>query len=256
MMRVVRDLPLISECRYCRCSHHLFITEVHLLKLYPHVHHLLLDIRPHVIIPCKLPQIVFMYSFLSIIARKVEVLHLKLPDTQLLLIEYAHVWTQSIINILLSILLLNDLLENLFKQSLLLLHHSLHLFLRLLLKPKLSFFYILFDLCLQYCLLPLLFLFFHGLFFLKLFLFLLEFSFLVCCISICEGFPQILSFIHKCKILLLFFPRSFIFFYNSILLAFWFRFIRVLILIFLFIIPFLFLLSCRCCSDWCWYYSS
>jgi hypothetical protein len=74
-----------------------------------------------------------MNAFLGIISREIEVLHLKLAYPHLLLIEYTHVRAQSIIDVLLSIFLLNDLLKDFFKQVLLLLHHRLHLFLRFLL---------------------------------------------------------------------------------------------------------------------------
>lgn len=90
MMRIVRDLTLTTQSRYSWHSHS-FIVKVHLFKLYPHIHHLLLCVGAYVVVSRKLSQIVFMYAFFRIIALKVEVLHLKLPNPHLLVIENTHI---------------------------------------------------------------------------------------------------------------------------------------------------------------------
>jgi len=244
MMRIVGNLTLICQSRDCwHC--HSFISassEIHLFKLYPHI-----DCLANVgLSSCHLSDVIFMDSFLRIIASKVEVLHLQLSNTHdlCLIIEDVHVWTHSIINILLTILLLDYLIEDFFKQILLLLHHIFHLFLRFFLKSKLPLFYFFLYLSLQDRLFPLFFFLLYRLLLLQLLLFLLKFPLLVRRIPICKRFPKVFCFLHERQILLLFFPWCLIFFFLlAIILIFRLRLIRFF-LFFLFNLLFYWLLPC------------
>ncbi len=137
------------------------------------------------------------------------------------------------------ILLADNLLKNLFKQLLLLLHHVFHLFLCLFLQPEPPFLYLSSYLCLQCHLSSLFFLVFYCFFLSELTLFFFVFSFLKRGISIGERLPQIFGFFHKFKVPLLFLPgrqrdlindfRLLIFILASCIVFYCFIFVQVLL---------------------------
>ncbi len=161
-----------------------------------------------------------MHPLLIVIStRKIEVTNRNLPDPDHMLIVQAlvvstcsqssHVLGHHVINVLLTALLLHYLMKHFFKEILLLLHHSLHLFLRLFLQSDSPFFDFLLNFSLKNCLPSLLLLFLYCLFLFEFLLLFFKFFFLVVGIAVCKRLPQLFRFLHKSQVALLHFPRRF-----------------------------------------------
>ncbi len=156
------------------------------------------------VLPRDLSHIILVYPFLYMWSLHVIMTNGCLSHSYDLLIvqawvqaDPAHVLRHDIVYVLLSSFLLYDFVEYFLKQVLLLLHHSLHLFLRFFLQPESSFLYVFLYFGLEYSLPSLFFFFLNRFFFLDFFLFLFKFFLLVSGISICERLPKLLSLFHK-----------------------------------------------------------